>query len=304
MQFIFQSLWPIGLALCLGLMIGRVLPQSARQTGHALRVLIILLLFCCGREFSAILQVGPMLGRILSTAAIFALLTTVGSWGLMLVFLKSQNVSPAPPSGPSAPQRWLKAGAECLMALGTVAAGVVTGPYDLPVLDFIGTHHLIYVMVLLIGMELVDIPLANTWRSPVAWAVPLLVIGGSVLGGLGAAWWTGESARVAMAIASGFGWVTLSSVLVSTSMGDEYGAIVMVTDMLRELMAIVALYLLGARFSRESIGICGATALDATLPLIRAQCGTGAVPLALLSGLVLTLASPVFIVLFLGTGHP
>lgn len=303
MQFIFQSLWPIGLALLLGIGLGRIVPQPARWTGHALKGLVILLLFYCGREFSAILQVGPMLGRILSTAAVFALLTTVGSWGLMLVFLKSQNASAGSPSGASVPRRWRQAGADCLMALGTVAGGVVVGQHDLPVVGLIDAHHLIYVMVLLIGVELVEVPLVRIWRDPMAWAVPLLVMGGSVLGGLGAALWTGESARVALAIASGFGWVTLSSVLVSNSLGDEYGAITMVTDMLRELMAITALYLFGARYSRESIGLCGATALDATLPVIRAQCGTGVVPLALLSGLVLTLLSPVFIVLFLGAGH-
>lgn len=303
MQFIFQSLWPIGLALCLGFLLGRFVPPSARWTGHALRVLIFLLLFYCGREFSAILQVGSALGRILSTATVFALLTTAGSWSLMLVFLKSQNASAGSRSGASVPQRWRQAGVDCLMALGTVAAGVVVGQYDVPVLGLIDTHHLIYVMVLLIGVELVEVPLARIWRDPAAWAVPLLVIGGSVLGGLGAALWTGEPVRVALAMARGFGWVTLSSVLVSNALGDEYGAITMVTDMLRELMAITALYLFGARFSRESIGLCGATALDATLPLIRAQCGMGVVPLALLSGLVLTLLSPVFIVLFLGAAR-
>ncbi|MFP8779875.1 lysine exporter LysO family protein [Hydrogenophaga sp. RWCD_12] len=303
MLFIFQSLWPIGLALLLGIGIGRIAPQLARKTGHALKVLIFLLLFYCGREFSAILQVGPTLGRIVSTSAIFALLTTAGSWGLMIMFLKQQGALAVSPGQALALQSWRRAGADCLVALGTVTAGVVAGQHDLPLVGLIGTHHLIHVMVLLIGVELVEVPLARTWRDPSAWAVPLLVMGGSALGGLGAAWWTGESARVALAIASGFGWVTLSSVLVGNALGDEYGAITMVTDMLRELMAITALYLFGARFSRQSIGLCGATALDATLPLIRAQCGTGFVPLALLSGLVLTLASPVFIVLLLGAGR-
>jgi uncharacterized membrane protein YbjE (DUF340 family) len=77
-----------------------------------------------------------------------------------------------------------------------------------------------------------------------------------------------------LALSSGFGWVTLSSILVSSKLGSNYGAIAMLTDLFRELMAISMLYLLGARFSREAIGICGATALDATLPLIRQKCGT------------------------------
>lgn len=303
MHFIFQSLWPIGFALILGVGLGHTVSQLARWTGRTLRVLIILLLFYCGLEFSSILQVGPALGRIVEASAIFALLTTAGSWSLMRAFSRYQSATSELPQGAAAPQGWRQASIDCLVALGAVAIGVVAGQYDLPVVTLIGTRHLIYLMVLLIGIELVEVPLARIWRDRSAWAVPLLVIVGSALGGLVAALWTGESVRIALAISSGFGWVTLSSVLVNNALGNEYGAIAMVTDMFRELIAITALYLFGARYSRESIGICGATALDATLPLIRAQCGSGVVPLALLSGLMLTLVSPVLIVMCLGAGH-
>lgn len=302
MYVILDSLWPIGLALLLGLGLGRVWPALARRTGPVLRLLVVLLLFYCGREFSAILQPGPELGKILKTSAIYALLTTGVSWGLISALQRRARGKLAGPGAPAQPRRWRLAVMDCLAALGTVALGVIVGRHEWPVLDLIDTRLLIDLMVFLIGVELVEVSLAGVWKDRGAWAIPGLVIAGSALGGMAAALWTGDSPRAGLAIAGGFGWVTLSSLLVSGSLGETYGAIAMASDMFRELLAITALYLFGARSQSRSIGICGATALDATLPLIRAQCGPEAVPLALLSGLVLTLASPVLIVMCLRLG--
>ncbi|MEN9985148.1 MAG: hypothetical protein RI925_650 [Pseudomonadota bacterium] len=128
----------------------------------------------------------------------------------------------------------------------------------------------------------------------------MLVIIGSMVGGVIAGFYTGEGVLTSLALSSGFGWVTLSSILVSGKLGSSYGAIAMLTDLFREMIAIIMLYVLGSRFSREAIGICGATALDATLPLIRQKCGSQHVLLALISGFVLTVTSPVLILMYLG----
>jgi uncharacterized membrane protein YbjE (DUF340 family) len=299
MHLIFESLWPIALALLLGLGLGRQWPHLARWTGPLLKLLIVLLLFCCGREFSNILQLGPTLGKILQAAAVYAVLTTAASWLFILAYQRHAHGATVAGRAPCRPGQWRLAVWDGLVALGTVVLGVAAGQLDLPWLDLVDSHQLIIVMVLLIGVELVEVPLASIWTNRHAWAMPCLVIAGSAVGGAGASLWTGDSVRTGLAIASGFGWVTLSSLLVGEALGDTYGAMTMASDMLRELLAITALYLFGARFRSPSIGICGATALDATLPLIRAQCGPDAVPLALLSGLALTLASPVLIVICL-----
>lgn len=302
MHLVFQSLWPIASALLIGLFLGRRWPRLVRWTPSILKRLIVLLLFCCGREFSNILQLGPALGHILKIAATYAVLTTAASWLLILRCQGQTERRGAKPKAPARPGQWRRALADCLCALGTVVAGVIVGQIEWPVLDLIGSHQLIIVMVLLIGVELVEVPLAQVWKDRQAWAVPGLVVIGSIVGGAAAALWTGQPIGTGLAIASGFGWVTLSSIMVGDALGEAYGAMTMASDMFRELMAISALYLFGDRLRAPAIGICGATALDATLPLIRTQCGQDAVPLALLSGLALTLASPVFIVILLGAG--
>ena len=71
------------------------------------------------------------------------------------------------------------------------------------------------------------------------------------------------------------------------------------TDLLRELLAITVLYALGRHQPQVGIGSAGATALDSTLPIIKQACSPDAVPLALVSGFLLTLLAPVFITILI-----
>ena len=310
MQLVLLSVGPMGLLFLAGFLTGRLFPDCARWTGWPLKALISLLLFYCGRDFSVILEVGPTLARIITISGTFALATTAISWAFIHVTMRPQHAPVAPvavahplPLAAITTPTWRHAFGDCVVALATVALGAIVGRYDWPWLDVIGTTELLRLMVLLIGIDVVEVPFAAILKDRSAWAVPLSVIAGSAAGGLLAALVTHQSLANGLAFSSGFGWVTLSAILVRNALGEEYGAIMMVTDLFRELLAITALYLLGARYLRQPVGICGATALDATLPLIRARCGVEAVPLALLSGLVLTLVSPLLIAWALATGH-
>lgn len=301
MQLILQSILPILLGLLLGYALGLLLPR--RHTRHCARLLtplIWLLLFYCGKGFGDVLSNGSLLGKTLSTALVFAFLTTALPWGLIVLCMRQPRASGTVQQADTLPKmQFLHALRDCLIALGMVGMGAAAAGLHLGWLDAISTNHLLYLLIVLVGIDLAELKLNSVWRAPGVMLLPLLVIIGSMVGGMVAALCTGESAWTSLALSSGFGWVTLSSILVSSKLGSSYGAIAMLTDLFRELMAISMLYLLGARFSREAIGICGATALDATLPLIRQKCGTNHVSLALISGFVLTLASPVLIMISL-----
>ena len=301
MQLILASIIPILLGLLLGYCLGWLLPS--RHTRHSARLLtplIWLLLFFCGKEFGHVLSDSAVMGKTLITALVFAVLTTVLPWGLIAFWLRAPAaVSKAGQAGLPSGMHFFHALRDCLTALGMVAMGVIASRFALGWLDAISANQLLYLLIVLVGVDLVGLKLGSAWRSSEVMLLPVLVIIGSMAGGVLAAVFTGEGLWTSLALSSGFGWVTLSSILVSSQLGSHYGALAMLTDLFRELMAISMLYLLGARFSRETIGICGATALDATLPLIRQRCGTGCVSLALISGFVLTLASPVLIMLSL-----
>jgi uncharacterized membrane protein YbjE (DUF340 family) len=304
MHLVFASILYILMALLAGYGLGRVLPERMTQRAVGLLTpMIWLLLFLCGKEFGGVLDGGPAFRAALGTAAVFAALTTILPWGMILLLVRMPRVS----SGRTLAARtrvaaFASATRDCLAALGMVAAGVLVAHAHVGWLDQIGATQFLYLLVVLVGMDLAEVRLGGVWRAPGVVTVPVLVIAGSWIGGAAAGWCTGEGLQTSLALSSGFGWVTLSSILVNDRLGAHYGAVVLLTDLFRELTAVVALYAVGSRYARESIGLCGATALDATLPLIRQQCGPQHVPLALVSGFLLTVLSPVFIVIAL-IGH-
>ena len=121
----------------------------------------------------------------------------------------------------------------------------------------------------------------------------------SMLGGVLLSWMTGERLPVALALSTGFGWFSLSGALAGQHLGDAYGSVALLTDLMRELIGLTVVFLLGHNFANSSIGVCGATAMDTTLPFVRQACHYEYVPTAIISGLILTIAAPFFMLFFL-----
>lgn len=100
-------------------------------------------------------------------------------------------------------------------------------------------------------------------------------------------------------MAAGFGWYTLSGVLITDMGNPVLGSAGFMINLFRETIALIAIPLLGrTRFSLVSIGMAGATSMDVTLPLIERSCGTDYVSLALGHGIILSLLVPLLVPLF------
>jgi hypothetical protein len=94
MQLILASIFPIMLALIVWLRHRLLLPR--RHTRHCARLLtplIWLLLFFCGKGFGAVLSDGHVLGKTLGTALIFASLTSLLPWGLIVLCMRQPRAS-------------------------------------------------------------------------------------------------------------------------------------------------------------------------------------------------------------------
>lgn len=305
MESILTSLFPLLLAIGAGYSIGFYLPASVIQLANQLiNPLVWLMLFYSGHDFGHVLNDAHVIRMGLNHALIFSVLTNALSSLLVFWLLKSGNTRDA--QGADTQHSWGalgKAAKECMLALSLIAAGILAAGLDLPpfvdAIFQLNVNQLLYAMIFVVGIDLTRIRLGNLFGSVRILYLPALVVAGSLLGGIIAALWTGDSIRTGLALASGFGWFTLSSVLVSSQLGEAYGAIALLTDLFRELMAVIMLYMLGNRFAQETIAACGATALDASLPLIKQKCGLESVSAALVSGLILTIAGPVMIILFL-----
>ncbi|MNY70469.1 hypothetical protein D3C86_2086040 [compost metagenome] len=87
--------------------------------------------------------------------------------------------------------------------------------------------------------------------------------------------------------------------MVSETLGESYGSMVLIADLLRELLAITLLYICGMKAPLACIGATGVTSLDSTLPIVRVTCPEEVIPYAVVSGLILTVVSPLLIAFFL-----
>src|SRR5690606_6886988 len=149
-----------------------------------------------------------------------------------------------------------------------------------------------YVLLFLIGADLAHTPLQRNAIRPAMFTLPLVVIIVSLLSGALIAWMTGADIRHGLLFGSGFGWFSLSGVMVTARLGEFYGATALLTDLFRELLAIVVLFFAGSRYPMTGIGAAGATAMDTTLPIVRKTAGNPFLFTAIFSGVVLSLVAP------------
>lgn len=129
--------------------------------------------------------------------------------------------------------------------------------------------------------------------------IPLGVVAGSLAGGLLAGAVLGVPVGEAGALSSGFGFYSLSALLLKELGGARMGTVAFLTNMLRELFSFLLIPLVARYLGRyAAVAPSGATAMDTTLPVI-ARCTDGETALlAAVSGAVLTGLAPVLIPLF------
>lgn len=128
--------------------------------------------------------------------------------------------------------------------------------------------------------------------------VSLVVIISSLAGGGIASLILGLSYQTGMAISSGYGWASLSGVMITKNFGSTLGVVAFLNDFIRLLVSIIFTPFL-IRYSRSGgIGVCGVTSMDFTLPILQRYGGLIVIPVALSNGVILTAFSPVIMALF------
>ena len=192
---------------------------------------------------------------------------------------------------------------ESVQLIFVIAAGFISGLFISPELIDIDTISEGALVLLLLfigcqlrnsGMQLREI-LLNSWGIKIA----LVMMTSSWIGGLVAALLLDIPLSNGLARASGFGWYSLSGILITDGLSPVFGGAAFIIDLGRELVAILIIPSLIRLYPSTAIGYAGATAMDFTLPMIQKSGGNGYVPLAIVSGFILSLSSPLFISLFL-----
>lgn len=101
-----------------------------------------------------------------------------------------------------------------------------------------------------------------------------------------------------LALASAYGWYSLSGILITDAFGPVIGSAAFFNDLVRELLAIMLIPLLIRHHRTTALELCGATSMDFTLPVLQRSGGMEIVPAAIVQFFLLSLLAPVLIALF------
>lgn len=130
--------------------------------------------------------------------------------------------------------------------------------------------------------------------------VPMGVAVGSIAGTVAVGLMLGYNVAEAGAVGAGFGWYSLSGVLISELHSIRLGTVAFITNVVRELIAFVVIPLVAVRIGHiEAITPGGSTSMDTTLPVISRSTGPETAIIAFLNGVLLTAVVPILVPLLL-----
>lgn len=139
-----------------------------------------------------------------------------------------------------------------------------------------------------------------TMINPRFYWLPVATIVGTLLGcAMISFLLPGRSIMESMAVGSGFGYYSLSSIFITEYKGAELGAIALISNIFREIMALLLAPLFVKYFGKLApIAVGGATTMDTTLPIILKISGKEFAVISVFHGFILDLSVPVLVTIF------
>lgn len=164
--------------------------------------------------------------------------------------------------------------------------------------------YALYVLMLLVGISIgAD---RNAWtvlrtKKIKIFLIPLGVVAGTLAGtGMASLFLPDLKLNEVLAVGSGFGYYSLSSLLITEIHSKALGVTALLSNILREIMTLLITPLLVQYFGKlAGIGAGGATSMDTTLPVITRYSGKEWGIISVFSGVVLTLLVPFLVTFFL-----
>ena len=191
---------------------------------------------------------------------------------------------------------------ESFIILLFFCAGVLLGRLDvLPsaIAESDAVTWIVYLMLAAVGMGLgFDVRAWRILRELKGWvlAVPAVIILGTAAGAIGA--WlllNDMSLRDVLAVAAGFGYYSLSSMLIAREADASLASMALLANMTRELAALVFAPLLVRLAGGLGPLAAAGAASDTCLSVIIRTSGERNALLAVFSGMLITVLVPVFI---------
>lgn len=190
-----------------------------------------------------------------------------------------------------------------IVAGGFAAGLVIPSPRGLDVSSVSGWA--LDILLFFVGMQFSQsgLSLRRTFFKPATLMVPLATAVGTLAFSLVLVPLFGLGVGKALALAAGFGWYSLSGVLISNLGDPALGSAAFLANMMREAIALLSIpFLARTRLPVLAVGVGGATSMDVTLPLIEQCAGPAIVPLSFASGVLLSLLVPFLVPFVFGLG--
>lgn len=131
--------------------------------------------------------------------------------------------------------------------------------------------------------------------------VPISIIVGSLVGGVFAGLIYKMPLNQSLSIAAGFGWYSLSGIIITNLGSVEAGTIAFLSNVFRELLAVLTIPIIARRLNYiTAIAPAGATSMDTTLPLISESTDSKTVVVSFINGALLSSIVPILVPLLYG----
>lgn len=293
------------LIILLPLFVGYLIKLNHRPliqlANRLLSAMVYVILFLMGVSLAMLDNIGENLVSILFYASVF-FVCTFGANLICLWLLDKKDPWHVPAHKQSKPPSRLKMVFESLQLCGVVVLGFIVGLTGWSIFHY-ASHASQGALIFLLW--LVGLQLRNSGMSPRqilinrrGTTVAIVMSTSALVGGVIAAYLLGLPMKMGLAIASGYGWYSLSGIVLTDAFGPVIGSTAFFNDLMRELTAIMLIPIIVNRYRNTALGICGATSMDFTLPVLQRSGGVAIIPAAIVHGFVLSLITPILMAFF------
>ena len=291
-----------------GILTGRLLRRRPlRALGSVITFIIWLLLFMLGTEVGGNEEVMRSLATLGVQALVLCTGALAGSIACAWLLWRSiggrrtdttDSAAPAPPA--------FAALRGSLVIVAFFVAGCVAGLFALVPFDVAGARvstYVLYALMFCVGVTLGhDETLAGRVRrlDPRLALLPVMTAVGTLAGAaLATPLLPPLAVTDTLAVGSGFGYYSLSSIFIADFRGAELGTVALLCNVMREIFTLLAAPLV-ARWCGPlaAVSIGGATTFDTTLPVITQAAGKPYAVVSIFHGCTLDFSVPFLVTFF------
>lgn len=286
--------------LVVGYFIAISKPSTLNYINKMTSYLIYVILFLMGLSLAALDNLGQNLQLIIKFTATFFVVISACNLAVLPLIDKFYPIHTDTTHSKLPLTAMALESAKLILVVG---GGLIIGLISKMNLSWVDTasEWILFLLLFFIGIQLRNsgLTLKQILINKHGMMIALVIVFSSLLGGVLSALILDIGLYKGLAMASGFGWYSLAGILMGDAFGPVYGGASFMLELLRELVALIMIPMLIRLKPCTSIGYAGATAMDFTLPVIQSTGGVRCVPIAIVSGFILSLLVPILMLFFI-----